>query len=206
MSCFQGLFVRPDAVSLLLHIFFTYHIDAPGHELGANVISSDVPLPRVDDFADQVVEVLNFSRLKRVLCLGVTAGAYILTLFAMKYMEQVLGLILVSPVCKAPTWKKWLCNKVLMNLLYFYGMCGILKECLLQRYFSKELRYSVHGAASEIIRACIKLLDEKQSPNVMRSLQAINKRHDLTDNLKKLRCKTLILWMKAVHSTLNLCI
>ncbi|XVF34059.1 hypothetical protein REPUB_Repub18cG0024200 [Reevesia pubescens] len=97
MSCFQGLFVRPDAASLLLHIFCTYHIDALGNELGANVISSDVPLPRVDDFADQVVEVLNFFGLKRVLCLGVTARAYILTLFAMKYMEQVLGLILVSP-------------------------------------------------------------------------------------------------------------
>lgn len=29
--------------------------------------------------------------------------------------------------------------QVLKNLLYFYGMCGLLKECLLQRYFSKVL-------------------------------------------------------------------
>ncbi|XWS42485.1 hypothetical protein CRYUN_Cryun16bG0017900 [Craigia yunnanensis] len=163
MSCFQGLFVCPDAASLLLHNFCIYHIDAPGHELGANVISSDVPLLSVDDLADQIAEVLDFFGLKRVLCLGVTAGAYILTLFA-----------------------------VLMNLLYFYGMCGVLKECLLQRYFSKELRYGVHGAESEIIQACVNLLDERQSPNVMRFLQAINKRHDLTDDLKKLQCKTLI--------------
>ncbi|XVF12127.1 hypothetical protein REPUB_Repub08aG0087800 [Reevesia pubescens] len=121
MSCFQGLFVCPDAASLLLHNFCIYHIDAPGLELGANVISSDVPWLSVDDLADQVVEVLNFFGLKRVLCLGVTAGAYILTLFAMKYKEQVLGLILISPICKAPTWTEWLYNKVLMNLLYFYG-------------------------------------------------------------------------------------
>ncbi|XWS58318.1 hypothetical protein CRYUN_Cryun08bG0023600 [Craigia yunnanensis] len=173
MSCFQGLFVCPDAASLLLHNFCIYHIDAPGHELGANVISSEVPLLSVDDLADQVSEVLDFFGLKRVLCLGVTAGAYILTLFAMKYKERVLGLILVSPVCKAPTWTEWLYNKVLMNLLYFYGMCGVLKECLLQRYFSK-------------------LLDERRIPNVMRFLQAMNKRHDLTDDLKKLQCKTLI--------------
>ncbi|XP_022745070.1 pollen-specific protein SF21-like isoform X2 [Durio zibethinus] len=192
MSCFQGLFVCPDAASLLLQNFCIYHIDAPGHELGANVISSDVPLLSVDDLADQVAEVLDFFGLKRVLCLGVTAGAYILTLFAMKYKERVLGLILVSPVCKAPAWTEWFYNKVLMNLLYFYGMCGVLKECLLQRYFSKELRYGVHSAESEIIQACLKLLDERQSPNVMRFLQAINKRHDLTDDLKKLRCKTLI--------------
>ncbi|PPR91836.1 hypothetical protein GOBAR_AA28850 [Gossypium barbadense] len=227
MSCFQGLFFCPDAASLLLHNFCIYHIDAPGHELGANVISPDVPLLSVDDLADQVAEVLDFFGLTRVLCLGVTAGAYILTLFAMKYNERVLGLILVSPVCKAPTWTEWLYNKVLMNLLYFYGMCGVLKECLLQRYFSKELRYGMHGAESEVIQACLRLLDERQSPNVMRFLQAINSehlflvktsrgslsvfvcgdqekpalitypdvalnRHDLTDDLKKLQCKTLI--------------
>ncbi|KAJ0013419.1 hypothetical protein Pint_20543 [Pistacia integerrima] len=137
MFCFQGLFFCPDAASLLLHNFCIYHIDAPGHELGAHEISSDVPLLSVDDLAEQVAEVLDFFGLKKVLCLGVTAGAYILTLFAMKYNERVLGLILVSPICKAPSWAEWLYNKVLMNLLYFYGMCGVLKECLLQRYFSK---------------------------------------------------------------------
>ncbi|THG11451.1 hypothetical protein TEA_005515 [Camellia sinensis var. sinensis] len=92
--------------------------------------------------------------LKEVFCLGVTAGAYILTLFAMKYRERVRGLILVSPVCKAPSWTEWLYNKVLLNLLYFYGMCGLLKECLLHRYFSKELRSSMNGAESDVIQAC----------------------------------------------------
>ncbi|KAF5454625.1 hypothetical protein F2P56_024275 [Juglans regia] len=192
MSCFQGLFFCPDATSLLLHNFCIYHIDAPGHEVGADVISSDAPLPSVDDLADQVAEVLDFFGLKEVLCLGVTAGAYILTLFAMKYTERVLGLILVSPICKAPSWTEWLYNKVLLNLLYFYGMCGVLKECLLQRYFSKELRCGMHGAESDIIHTFRRVLDERQSLNVMRYLQAINARHDLTEGLKKLQCKTLI--------------
>ncbi|GMP40849.1 hypothetical protein CsSME_00011146 [Camellia sinensis var. sinensis] len=154
MSCFQGLFFSPDSASLLLHNFCIYHIDAPGHELGAAVIPSDVPLLSVDDLADQVAEVVDFFGLKEVFCLGVTAGAYILTLFAMKYRERVRGLILVSPVCKAPSWTEWLYNKVLLNLLYFYGMCGLLKECLLHRYFSKELRSSMNGAESDVIQAC----------------------------------------------------
>ncbi|TXG65889.1 hypothetical protein EZV62_007164 [Acer yangbiense] len=190
--CFQGLFFCPDAASLFLHNFCIYHIDAPGHELGADVISEDAPVLSVDDLAEQVAEVLDFFGLKKVLCLGVTAGAYILTLFAMKYKERVLGLILVSPICKAPSWTEWLYNKVLMNLLYFYGMCGVLKECLLQRYFSKELRTGIHGEESDIIQACLRLLDQRQSVNVMRFLQAINERHDLTEDLKKLQCKTLI--------------
>lgn len=146
----------------------------------------------MDDLADQVAEVLDFFGVREVLCLGVTAGAYILTLFAMKYKERVLGLILVSPICRAPSWTEWLYNKVLMNLLYFYGMSGVLKECLIQRYFSKEIRCGVHGAESDIIQACRRLLDERQSLNVMRFLQAINERHDLTDSLKELQCKTLI--------------
>ncbi|CAN6582097.1 unnamed protein product [Malus baccata var. baccata] len=192
MSCFQGLLFCSDAASLLLHNFCIYHIDAPGHELGADVISSDAPLLSVDDLADQVVEVLDFFGLKEVLCLGVTAGAYILTLFAMKHQERVLGLILVSPICKVPSWTEWIYNKVLLNLLYFYGMCDIVKECLLQRYFSKELRSGIHGGESDVIEACQRLLDERQSSNVLRFLQATNERHDLTQGLKNLQCKTLI--------------
>jgi hypothetical protein len=142
-------------------------------------------------------------RLDAVMCMGVTAGAYILTLFAvcfpwhsshglllhdskfcfdltfllvllfytvwpqMKYRQRVLGLILISPLCNAPSWTEWLYNKVpsldplmfclqssypiftlilnviliylqvLSNLLYYYGMCGVVKELLLKRYFSK---------------------------------------------------------------------
>lgn len=190
-ACFQGLFFCPDAASLLLHNFCIYHIDAPGHELGASAIPSNVSLLSMDDLADQVAEVLDFFRLKEVLCLGVTAGAYVLTLFAMKYAERVRGLILVSPLCRAPSWTEWFYNKVTLNLLYFYGMCGMLKEFLLQRYFSKEIR-SMPDAESDIVQACRRLLDERQCLNVMRFLQATNERCDLTDRLQNLKCKTLI--------------
>ncbi|CAH2080437.1 unnamed protein product [Thlaspi arvense] len=81
---------------------------------------------------------------------------------------------------------------VLLNLLYFYGMCGLLKECLLHRYFSKELRCSLHGEESDVIQTCRRLLGERQSLNVMRFLQAINERHDISEGLNKLQCKTLI--------------
>ncbi|XP_051131653.1 protein NDL1-like isoform X3 [Andrographis paniculata] len=192
MSCFQGLFFCPDAAALLLHNFCVYHISPPGHELGAAAISDGDPLPSVDDLADQIFEVLDYFRLGAVMCLGVTAGAYILTLFAMKYRERVIGLILVSPLCKQPSWKEWLCNKVISNLLYYYGMCGLLKECLLYRYFSKEVRGSVGFPESDIVQACRRLLDERQSKNVMRFVQALERRPDITQGLRTLRCRTLI--------------
>ncbi|XP_042056720.1 protein NDL1-like isoform X1 [Salvia splendens] len=193
VSCFQGLFFCPEAAALLLHNFCVYHISPPGHELGAAAISEGYPVPSVDDLADQILEVLNYFRLGAVMCMGVMAGAYILTLFAMKYRERVVGLILVSPLCKAPSWTEWLCNKVMSNLLYYYGMCGLLKECLLYRYYSKqEVRGNAEVPESDIVQACRRLLDERQSANVLRFLQAIDRRPDLTDGLRKLKCRTLI--------------
>ncbi|CAM8920499.1 unnamed protein product [Rhodiola kirilowii] len=192
VSCFQGLFFCPEAASLLLHNFCIYHIGPPGHELGAAAINPNEPVLSVDDLADQILEVLNYFGLGAVMCMGVTAGAYILTLFSLKYRDRVLGLILVSPLCKAASWTEWLYNKVMSNLLYYYGMCGLLKECLLQRYFSKEVRGNADVPESDIAKACRKLLDEKKSVNVWRFLQALNKRPDLSNGLKKLKCRTLL--------------
>ncbi|KAG8635936.1 hypothetical protein MANES_16G079200v8 [Manihot esculenta] len=188
ISCFQGLFFCPEACSLLLHNFCIYHISPPGHELGAATSSPDDPVLTVDDLADQIAEILNYFGLGAVMCMGVTAGAYILTLFAMKYRQRVLGLILISPLCQAPSWTEWLCNKVICNLLYYYGMCGVVKEFLLKRYFSKEARGSAQVPESDIVQ----LLDERQSLNVSRFLEALNGRPDISEGLRKLHCRSLI--------------
>ncbi|XP_051151421.1 protein NDL2 isoform X1 [Andrographis paniculata] len=192
MSCFQGLFFCPEAFSLLLHNFCIYHISPPGHELGADIPDPDEPVLSIDDLVDQIAEILDYFGLGAVMCLGVTAGAYILTLFAIRHSERVMGLILVSPLCKAPSWTEWLRNKVMSNLLYLCGMCGIVKEMLLMRYFSKEVRGSVDIPESDLVQSCRRLLSERQSPNVMRFLEAINGRPDITDGLRRLQCRSLI--------------
>ncbi|CAL0305773.1 unnamed protein product [Lupinus luteus] len=192
VSCFQGLFFCPEVYSLLLHNFCIYHISPPGHELGAAAIDPDEPILSVDDLADQIAEVLNFFGLGAVMCMGVTAGAYILTLFAIKHRQRVLGLILVSPLCKAPSWTEWLYNKVMSNLLYFYGMCEVVKEILLKRYFSKEVRGNAHLPESDIVQTCQRSLEERQSLNVWRFLEAINGRSDISEGLIKLQCRSLI--------------
>ncbi|KAL5144708.1 Protein NDL2 [Glycine soja] len=192
VSCFQGLLFCPEACSLLLHNFCIYHISPPGHELGAAAIDPDDPILSADDLADQIAEVLNYFGHSTVMCMGVTAGAYILTLFAMKYRHRVLGLVLVSPLCKAPSWTEWLYNKVMSNLLYFYGMCGVVKEILLKRYFSKEVRGSDYLSESDVVQACQRSLDERQSLNVWRFLEAINGRYDISEGLRKLQCRSLI--------------
>nr|KJB54697.1 hypothetical protein B456_009G045800 [Gossypium raimondii] len=137
ISCFQGLFFCPEASSLLLHNFCIYHISPPGHEFGAPPICPDGFMPSVDDLADQIVEVLNFFGLGAVMCMGVTAGAYILTLFA-------------------------------------------------------EVRGNVQVPESDIVQACRRLLDERQSINIWQFLEAMNGRPDLSEGLRKLHCRSLI--------------
>ncbi|WVZ79759.1 hypothetical protein U9M48_027300 [Paspalum notatum var. saurae] len=190
MSCFQGLLFCPEAASLLLHNFCIYHISPPGHELGAAPILPSTPVASVDDLADQVADVLDFFGLDSVMCLGVTAGAYILTLFATKYRERVLGLILVSPLCKAPSWSEWFYNKVMSNLLYYYGMCNIVKDILLQRYFSEGVRGCPTELKSDIAQACRSVCVEAFHPIILHLSDIMRK--DLTENLKQLQCRTLI--------------
>ncbi|KAH1203902.1 Protein NDL2 [Glycine max] len=186
VSCFQGLLFCPEAYYLLLHNFCIYHISPPGHELGAAAIDQDHPILSVDDLADQIAEVLNFFGLSAVMCMGVTAGAYILTLFAVSF-------------------------HVMSNLLYFYGMCGVVKEILLKRYFSKEIRGGTQLPESDIVKSCRRLLDERQSLNVWRFLEAINERPDISEGLRKLHCRSLIFvgdmspfHSEAVHMTSKL--
>lgn len=194
LSCFEGLFSCPEASSVLFHNFCIYHIDPPGHEVGAPEIPSEKDLLTTDDLADQVAEVLDYFGLDEVIGMGVTAGAYVLSLFACKYTDRALGLILVSPLAQSTSWTEWLTNQAMINLLYFCGMTGFVKERLLQRYFSSEVRDAADSAEGiDVLMSIRRHMDDRRSENVMRYLQAIHQRQDLTENLKNLRCRTLIL-------------
>ncbi|GKA75946.1 pollen-specific protein SF21-like protein [Tanacetum coccineum] len=198
-SCFQGLFMAPESASLLLHNFCIYHISPPGHESGAASISTHDPVPSIEELSDQILVVLNHFRLGSVMCMGAMAGAYVLTLFAIKYSERVNGLILISPICREPSWNEWFYNKFMSKLLYYYGISDLLKEMLIHRYFSKyfygfdqEVCGNLHVPESDVVRACRKLLDERDNINVWRYLQAIHRRRDITEELESLKCKTII--------------
>ncbi|CAI7870359.1 unnamed protein product [Closterium sp. NIES-53] len=81
-TCFEGLMLCPDTAHLLLGNFCVYHIDAPGHEAGAEEISPLEAQLTASDLAEQVAEVMAWFRLPPAVCIGVGAGAYVLTLLA----------------------------------------------------------------------------------------------------------------------------
>ncbi|KAK8597758.1 hypothetical protein V6N13_095156 [Hibiscus sabdariffa] len=96
----------------IIHIVSFLALSQEFLQLGAAPICPSASAQCADDLADQILEVLNFFGLGAVMCMGLTAGAYILTLFAMKYRKRVVGLILISPLCRAPSWTEWFYNKV----------------------------------------------------------------------------------------------
>ncbi|RWW85648.1 hypothetical protein BHE74_00005659, partial [Ensete ventricosum] len=64
---------------------------------------------------------------------------------------------------------------VISNFLYFYGMCGLIKEWLIQRYFSKVCQQCVKETPVKIyvtidlylqVQACGSLVTEEQ-PHAM---------------------------------------
>eukprot|EP00897_Mesotaenium_endlicherianum_P004753 jgi/Mesen1/4305/ME000022S03594 len=192
MTCFQGLFMCTDFSSILLHNFCIYHIDAPGHEAEAVELPWDHPDMSAEDLADQAAEVVRHFGLQDVYCLGVSAGAYILTLLAIKHPSLVAGLILVSPVCQPATWTEWCETKVAESLLWMYGMTRHVKDFLLQRFFCPE-QSGFHGPVSDAVRDFRRGLDDRVAGNVGRYLSAMAGRGDLSERLHEVQCETLIL-------------
>jgi hypothetical protein len=46
------------------------------------------------------------------------------------------------------------------NLLYYYGMCNVVKDILLQRYFGKVTKWLRLWHAMRYLRSCLKLVFE----------------------------------------------
>eukprot|EP00850_Spirogloea_muscicola_P014212 SM000100S09439 [mRNA] locus=s100:425636:428172:+ [translate_table: standard] len=188
-NCFQGLFLCADIATLLLHNFCIYHIDSPGHETNAADMAG--PDWSVDDLVNQVKDIVSFFRIQVMVGLGVTGGAYILTQFAIQHPERVLGLILVSPICQAPTWTEWAYSKALASVLHYYGWTTFAKDTLLQRYFCQENGNS--GPTPEAVRTFRRDLERRNPHNVARYVRALAQRRDISENLRTLQCPSLVI-------------
>ena len=101
---------------------------------------------------------------KRSLGLADVMGCLFSSCLQLKYWDRALGLILVSPLCQTPSWTEWLYNKAMINLLYFCGMTGFVKETLLQRYFSPVSCLQISCLYLEFVRKLV-AIQLPQAPN-----------------------------------------
>ncbi|CAI5981218.1 unnamed protein product [Closterium sp. NIES-65] len=239
-SCFGALFRCPDTAPLLRQHFCVFHVDAPDHEfrspprfppaLPSNSASPCRPgsLPlrarqvgaasgrqqrrrlSADDLADQVADAIAHLGLPAVTGLGVTAGAYVLTLLAIKRPELVRALILVSPVCRTPTWSEWAFNKLLLSVLSLSGLPALVSGAFSGRYLSPA-SHTKGGTTAATHLTCQSLAAQPLSPRTQPShpiagegeerdpravaqyADAFNNRQDITEQVRRITCPCLVL-------------
>ncbi|XP_068558624.1 protein NDRG1a [Cebidichthys violaceus] len=135
-TCWNTLFNHEDMSEIMQH-FAVLHVDAPGQHEGANTFSTGYEYPSMDQLSETLPLVLKHFGLKTVLGIGIGAGAYILTRFALDYPNMVEGLLLININPCAEGWMDWAAHKI-------SGWTHAMPDMLITHLFGKEEIYHNH--------------------------------------------------------------
>uniref|UniRef100_A0A3Q2E4D7 Protein NDRG2 n=1 Tax=Cyprinodon variegatus TaxID=28743 RepID=A0A3Q2E4D7_CYPVA len=110
-TCWDALFNHEDMAEIMQH-FAVCHVDAFGQHEGANTFSTGYEYPSMDQLAETLPLVLKHFGLKSVIGMGIGAGAYILTRFALDYPNMMEGVMLININPCAEGWMDWAAHKI----------------------------------------------------------------------------------------------
>ncbi|XP_066133429.1 protein NDRG2 isoform X2 [Saccopteryx bilineata] len=129
-SCFQPLFQFGDMQEIIQN-FVRVHVDAPGMEEGAPVFPLGYQYPSLDQLADTIPCILQYLNFSTIIGVGVGAGAYILSRYALNHQDTVEGLVLINIDPNAKGWMDWAAHKLT-------GLTSSIPEMILGHLFSQE--------------------------------------------------------------------
>ncbi|XP_068188403.1 protein NDRG1a isoform X1 [Antennarius striatus] len=129
-TCWDTLFNHEDMSEITQH-FAVCHVDAPGQHEGANTFSTGYEYPSMDQISETLPLVLKHFGLKTFIGIGIGAGAYILTRFALDYPTMVEGLMLININPCAEGWMDWAAHRL-------SGLTHDLPDMVISHLFGKE--------------------------------------------------------------------
>ncbi|KAF3855873.1 hypothetical protein F7725_016596 [Dissostichus mawsoni] len=129
-SCFNTLFNYEDMQEITQH-FAVVHVDAPGQQEGAPPFPSGYRYPTMEELAEMLPSVMTQLKVNSMIGIGVGAGAYILSLFALNHPSLVEGLVLINVDPCAEGWIDWAASKL-------SGWTSDLVDIIMSHHFSAD--------------------------------------------------------------------
>ncbi|XP_040908987.1 protein NDRG1a [Toxotes jaculatrix] len=187
-TCWNTLFNHEDMSEIMQH-FAVCHVDAPGQHEGANTFSTGYEYPSIDQLSETLPLVLKHFGLKSVIGMGIGAGAYILTRFALDYPNMVEGLLLININPCAEGWMDWAAHKI-------SGWTHAMPDMIITHLFGKE---EIHHNQDLIATYRHHIINDMNQFNLHLFVKSYESRRDLEverpvpgSNVRTLKCPSLL--------------
>lgn len=190
-SCFSTLFNHEDMQEIIRHLPFC-HVEAPGQSEGAKTLPTAYTYPSMDQLSEALPAVLKHFGIRTVIGLGVGAGAYILTKFALNHPDLVDGLVLLNINPNAEGIMDSVANKLT-------EWTHTLPETIITHLFGKEEIETNHDLIATYRHHITTTMNQA---NVSQFLRSFNSRSALeverpvpggNINARTLKCSTLLI-------------